>query len=179
MGLKDIFKSVSDFFRREHMDFAVIGAFALYGYGYVRATKDMDFIIRYKDKRKAILFLEGIGFETIHESDSFSNHLHPIGALRVDLMFVESATADAIFSSTEEKLVLDDVPIPVVSAEHLIAMKLFAASNNPDRLFKELGDIKEVFTRSGISPAIVRKYFIRYKMEKYFDDITGRTEQKG
>lgn len=165
---------MSDFFKREHIEYAVIGAFALYGYGYVRATKDIDFLIRLKDKRKVITFLESIGFETLHASDSFSNHLHPIGASRVDMMFVDGSTADSIFSSTVEKLVLNDIPVPVVSAEHLIAMKLFAAQNNPDRLFKELGDIKEILNRSPVTGAEIKKYFIKYDMEKYYDDVTRK-----
>jgi hypothetical protein len=176
LSLKDIFIAVSDFFKRERIDYAVIGAFALYGYGYVRATKDIDFLIRLKDKRKVITFLESIGFETIHASDSFSNHLHPIGTSRVDMMFVDGPTADVILSSTEKRLVLNDISVPVVSAEHLIAMKLFAAHNNPDRLFKELGDIKEIVIRSNIAGSVIKKYFIRYEMEKYFDEIIHKDQ---
>jgi hypothetical protein len=177
VSLKQTFKAVSGFFTREHIEYAVIGAFALYGYGYVRATRDIDFIIRLKDKRKAIVFLESIGFETLHASDSFSNHLHPVGSTRVDLMFAEGSTADAIFSACENKLVLDDVPVPVVSAEHLIAMKLFSAHNNPDRLFKDLGDVRELIVRSGISPLLIKKHFVKYGMEKYFDDSTRAPKQ--
>jgi hypothetical protein len=127
-----------------------------------------------KDKRKVIAFLESIGFETIHASDSFSNHLHPIGASRVDMMFVDGPTADSVLSSTVEKLVLNDIPVPVVSAEHLIAMKLFAAHNNPDRLFKELGDIKEILNRSPVTGTEKKKYFIKYDLEKYYDEVTRK-----
>lgn len=58
MSLREIFSSIADFFWRERVDYAVIAAFTLYGYGYVRATKDMDFIIRLNDRSKAINFLE-------------------------------------------------------------------------------------------------------------------------
>ena len=59
-------------------------------------------------------------------------------------MYVDGSTADTIFSSIEVRIIFKDIAVPVVSAEHLIAMKLFAAHNNPDRVFKELSDIKEV-----------------------------------
>jgi hypothetical protein len=41
MGLREVFDTVSDFFEREKMDYAVIGGFALFGFGYIRATQDM------------------------------------------------------------------------------------------------------------------------------------------
>ena len=41
MSLKDQLDSLCAFFRRNDMEFGVIGAFALYLYGYVRATKDV------------------------------------------------------------------------------------------------------------------------------------------
>lgn len=82
-----------------------------------------------------------------------------------------------IFFAIENKLVLGEVPVPVVSAEHLIAMKPFSAHNNPDRLFKDLGDVRDVITRSGISPSVVKKYFVKYEMENFFDDLTRDTKQ--
>jgi hypothetical protein len=58
--------------------------------------------------------------------------------------------------NASEKIVLNDVPVPVVSAEHLIALKLFAAQNNPGRKFRELSDIKEIVNRASVNVAIVR-----------------------
>jgi hypothetical protein len=174
LSLSEVFQSVSDFFRRERMDFAVIGAFALYGYGYVRATKDIDFILRRGDQRQIVAFLESIGFETVHCSHSFSNHLHPIGLTRVDLMYVEGPTADTIFSSATEKLILNGQSAPVVSVEHLIALKLFAAHNNPGRTFKELSDIQEVICRTDVNLVDIKKYFTKYGLEKYYDNSINR-----
>jgi hypothetical protein len=180
MSLKEVFQSVSEFFKRERMDYAVIGAFALYGYGYVRATRDVDFITRSEHQKKIIRFLENLGFETVHRSDSFSNHLHPIGATRVDIMYVDGPTADEFFSSTEEKLIFNDVAVPVPSAENLIALKLFAAQNNPDRKFKELSDIREILNRSEVNDSTVKKYFVKYGQEKYYDEVAnGRGKNAG
>jgi hypothetical protein len=162
----------------EQLDYAVIGAFALYGYGYVRATKDIDFITRLQHQNKVIGFLENLGFETLHRSEGFSNHLHPIGAVRVDMMYVDGPTADQLFASTTKQVLFNDVKVPVVAPEHLIALKLFAGRNNPARLFKELSDIKELVARSNVNNAIVKKYFKKYGQEKYYEEIikgSGKT----
>jgi hypothetical protein len=52
-------------------------------------------------------------------------------------------------------------------------MKLFAAHSNPDRLFKELADIREVVGLTNIDKRKIQKYFIKYGMERYFHEITG------
>jgi hypothetical protein len=75
MAIRDIFKALSEMFEREKADYAVIGAFALYAYGYVRATRDIDFVTRIEFQKKAVSYLESLGFNTVHCSNAFSNHV--------------------------------------------------------------------------------------------------------
>jgi hypothetical protein len=60
MKFKKIFQLLIEFFERERIDYALIGAFALKAYGYVRATQDVDFIARQKDQKKIIANLESL-----------------------------------------------------------------------------------------------------------------------
>jgi hypothetical protein len=174
MGLQEIFETVSSFFENEHIDYAVIGGFALYGFGYVRATRDIDFVIRLENQNQVLDYLIGLGFETINCSSAFSNHVHPIGGLQIDLMYVTGGTADQIFSSVQRRIIFKERKFPVVSAEHLIAMKLFAASNNPERRFRDLADIKEILKNAEVDKGTIRKLFGKYKMEEYYGAIIGR-----
>ena len=172
MNLKGIFEALSDFFRQKNMDFAIIGAFALYTYGYSRATKDIDFITRIDNKEKVIHFLESLGFETIFSSEAFSNHLQPVGSVKVDIMYVEGKTADDIFNAVENKALFNGLEFPVASKEHLVAMKLFAIQNNPDRKYKDLADIKEILKNTEYNKEVIREYFKKYGQEVYFNEIT-------
>jgi hypothetical protein len=176
MAIRDIFKALSEMFEREKADYAVIGAFALYAYGYVRATNDIDFVTRIEFQKKAVSFLESLGFQTVHCSEAFSNHMHPIGALRVDLMYLEKETADIIFKDVRKKVLFEDVKVPVVSPEHLIAMKLFAAKHNGRRRLKDLADIKEIIAAVDIDKDSIRKYFRQYGLEAYYKDMEGRDD---
>jgi hypothetical protein len=164
-------------FEREKTDYAVIGAFALYAYGYLRATKDIDFVTRIEFQKKAISYLESLGFRTVHCSDAFSNHVHPIGEMRVDLMYLEKDTADIIFKAVQKRVLFEDLKIPVVSAEHLIAMKLFAAKHNGERRLKDLSDIKEIIAAVNIDKSSIRKYFKQYGLERYYKDIEGKSDE--
>jgi len=174
MYFKNQILLLTEFFKREKFDYALIGAFALHAYGYTRATKDVDFITRLKYQEKIINYLESIGFETLNRSDAFSNHVYPAGSVRFDLLYVEGETANSIFESLAQKLVFKEIQIPVVSPEHLIALKLFAASSDPERKLKELADIKELIRITNIDPKKIKKYFEKYYLMEYYNEITGK-----
>jgi hypothetical protein len=171
MTLKDRFKILTEFFDREHLDFAVIGAFALYAYGYTRATRDIDFITRFENQQKTVTYLESLGFETLHCSNGYSNHLHTTDGVRIDLVYVDGETADLIFKAAWTKSFFEDFELPVVSPEHLIALKLFAIRNDPDRKYRELADIKEIVRITNVDKAQIQEYFRKYSLEAYYHEI--------
>jgi len=171
MTIKDHFRVMTEFFEREKIEYALIGAFALYAYGYTRATRDVDFITNSEKQPRIIAYLESLGFETLHRSDGFSNHLHPVGNMRIDLVYVEGETAQAIFRDSRKKVIFADLEVPVVSPEHLVTLKLFAIQNDSERKFKELGDIKEIFRRTGMDTEFLRTQFVKFGLEAYFNDI--------
>ena len=173
MTIQEQFKLLTKFFERENLDYAIIGAFAIYAYGYTRATSDIDFITRIEYQKRIIEYLESLGFETLNRSDGFSNHLHPLGSMRIDLVYIGDETADIVFNSTKKKLVLEHFELPVVSPEHLIALKLFAIQNDPGRKFKELADIKEIVHLTDIDMDTIQLFFKKYGLERYYNEIAG------
>ena len=82
MNLKTVIENLIHFFARKEIDFAVIGAFALKAYGYVRATQDVDFLVRGKDQEKIIPFLETLGYETRYRSKRVFKPSSPTGTPR-------------------------------------------------------------------------------------------------
>jgi hypothetical protein len=174
MNFRAALEKLIQFFSKEEMDFALIGAFALNAYGYVRATQDIDFLVRARDQDKIIRFLETLGYETLHRSKGFSNHLHRLGNLgRIDFVYVEGKTADSIYASTNPLLILDGFPVPVAKPEHLIALKAFAMKNDPTRSFREMADIHFLLTLGGIDKGEIRSYFQKYGLLEKYDELTG------
>ena len=173
MNLKGVLTNLIRFFAREKIDFALIGAFALKAYGYVRATQDVDFLVKGEAQEKIILFLETLGYETLYRSKGFSNHLHRLAGLgRIDFVYIEGETARMIFSGTKPLLVLEDLFIPVVRPEHLIALKVFAMKNDPKRSFREMADIQHLLELPGIDRDEVRGYFEKFGQLERFDELT-------
>jgi predicted nucleotidyltransferase len=178
MNLKSTIEHLLRFFQQEGIDYALIGAFALKAYGYSRATQDVDFLVRIEDQQKIIRHLESLGYETLYSSRGFSHHLHPLSRLgRVDFVYVAGDTADVLFAATRCLLLLDEISIPVVKLEHLIALKVYAMQNDPDRTFQEMADIQHLMRVPGIDRDEVRGYFARFgQLEKYYE-LTGKNNK--
>ncbi len=174
MGLKELFESLANFFRIERMEFAIIGAFSLQAYGYISATRDIDFIVRAGNRKKVIGYLESLGFETLSNSGAFSNHLHPDGNMRVDLMFINGPTADTIFSSTETAAIFGSLSLPTVRPEHLIALKLYAAHSDKSRKYREFADIQELMRRVKVDEEAVKGFFQNYGFGDMYHKLIGK-----
>jgi len=177
MNFRKVFHLLIDFFIREEIDYALIGAFAMKAYGYVRATQDIDFLVDGMEQSTIIEYLESLGFKTIYRSDGYSNHAHGLPGLgRIDFVYVKGATAEAIFSGTRNLLILEDLKVSVVSPEHLAALKIFAMKNNPDRSLRDMADIKYLLGLSGTDAEMVKGYFEKYGQLEKFHEITKRNK---
>jgi hypothetical protein len=126
---------VVEILRREKVDYAVIGAFALTVLGVVRATTDVDALLFTRPGRLAKLekSFERAGFDTelrtaeaddpisgmLVLSDNFSNRVELLGGLR--------NMDPEIFSRTLE-ITFRDQALRIVGREDFIAMKCFAGS---------------------------------------------------
>jgi len=177
VNIKTVLENLIGFFTREQIDFALIGAFALHTYGYVRATQDIDFVVRGKGRQRVVRFLESLGYETLYRSKGFSNHVHPLASLgRVDFVYVEGDTADRLFSGTKPTMISETISVPVVRPEHLIALKIFAMKNDPERTFREMADIQQLLnlTSQIVDIDEVKGYFEKYGQLEKFYELTGK-----
>jgi hypothetical protein len=165
-------KEIEHLFEREGFSYAVIGALALHAYGMTRATRDLDFVTESSAQKKLILFLEALGYETLYASSGYSNHLHPDPAKgRLDFVYVSGETSQLLFASTRRMLVLEDISLPVPRAEHLVAMKIQAMKNDPERSFQEMADILFLMRLPGIDIDEVREYFEKQEMVDKYNEI--------
>lgn len=179
LNIKTIFRSLIGFFKQANIDYALVGAFALKAYGYLRATQDVDFLVRADHQDRIITHLDSLGYETIYRSEGYSNHVHPLANLgRIDFIYVKGETAEIILSGVRPLLVLDDLTLPVVRAEHLVALKVFAMKNDPDRSFREMADIQYLLTLPGLDVEEVRGYFEKYGQIEKYDELTKGEKEK-
>jgi len=162
---------VAGFFERERFSLAAIGAFALHAYGLSRATSDLDFVTELAAQARLVPFLESLGYETLHLSAGYSNHLHSDPAMgRIDFVYVGGETSRRLFGSTRIMPVMEGISLAVPRAEHLAAMKIQAMKNDPERTFQEMADILFLLRLPEIDEDEIRGYFEKQGMiEKYHE----------
>jgi hypothetical protein len=163
---------VSGFFEQNGAAFAVIGAFGLHAYGRSRATQDIDFVTQARVQPKLIASLENLGYETLYRSQGYSYHLHDDPSMgRVDFVYVEGETGRKLFERKGTTLRLWKISVPVPQAEHLVAMKVQAMKNDPERTLQEMADIGFLLTLPGIDQEAVREYFEKAGLVVVYEEI--------
>jgi len=166
-----VHETMTNFLGERGFPSLVCGAFALQAYGLSRATQDLDFVVPVEAQEALVAFLEGQGYETLHRSPAFSNHLHadPVRG-RVDFVYVSGATSRLVFQHARSHSSPSGLIVRVPSPEHLVAMKVLAMKNDPGRTFREMADLQFLLGVPGIDEEEVRLHFERQGLgERYLE----------
>jgi hypothetical protein len=172
MNFAAAYQLVADFVEARDARLAVIGGLALHGHGLTRTTLDLDLVCEAQVHDPLVAFLESQGYETLHRSPGFSNHLHAEADRgRLDIVYVDAGTARQLFAGCQPRLELGARKALVPRAEHLAAMKVRAMQNDPRREFQDLADIQALLRLPDIDAAEVRGYFERAGLLDRYDAI--------
>ena len=167
-----VLDTVAGFFERTAFRYAVIGAFGLHAYGLNRATFDVDFVTQSDAQRELLAFFESLGYETLHVSPGYSSHLHALAELgRIDIVYVSGDTSRLLFDQCRTMPGPGGRSVPVPRPEHLAAMKVQAMRNDPERVLRELDDIRFLLRLPGIDEEEIRGYFERAGLRERYDEI--------
>ncbi len=171
LDFERVYRLVARFMEDHNYPYAVVGGWKLFAYGFYRTTLDLDFAADERAQRSTIDYLDSLGYETLHRSSGYSNHLHPEPDLgRIHFVYVRGESSRKLFGAVryEEG---PAGPMPVPRPEHLIAMKVLAMKNAPERTQQELADIRHLYTLDGVDQAEVLGYFEKHGLEKRFHEI--------
>jgi hypothetical protein len=144
----------------------------LHGHGLSRATQDLDLAVDEAGRSALLEHLATLGYEKLHESEGYSNHLHrdPLWG-RVDVIYLEGRTADIFFGGARPAELFSGVTLPVPRAEHLAAMKAQAVKESPGRASKDLADVAALLKLPGVDVEEVRRYFEKHGLAAEFERI--------
>ncbi len=133
-----------------HLEYLLIGGHAVNAYCAPRSTLDVDLLVRRRDTEAWRQLVIGEGFRLSHEAESFVQFTPPYGtAWRLDLMRVNDSTFDTLWAAAKEISCLG-VSMRVVSATHLIALKLHAVRYGPpERGGRDLSDVINLMRVTG------------------------------
>jgi hypothetical protein len=172
MNFAAAYQLVAEFLEARGGRLAVIGGLALHGHGVTRTTLDLDLVCEAEVQGPLVGFLESQGYETLHQSPGFSNHLHAEAERgRLDIVYVDAGTARQLFAGCQPRLELGTRRALVPRAEHLAAMKVRAMKNDPRRELQDLADIQALLRVAGVDAAEIRSYFERADLLDRYDAI--------
>jgi hypothetical protein len=148
---------------------ALIGGLALAAHGYVRATRDIDFLIAAEDADRADRALAALGYERVHRSQNAANYRR--GDEGVDLLYASRPISRGLLSRA---LAVPGFGARVVSVEGIIGFKLQAHANAPDRPH-DLADIRALVARhrDKLDRAETRRYFELFASEPLWRELFG------
>ena len=151
---------------------AIAGGVALAAYGHPRTTLDVDIVTERAVQAVLVPAMEADGYKTLYVSEGFSNHRHDDPAFgRLDVIYVNAVTADQLFAATRELPGPGGRRILVPKPEHLIAMKVQAIQNAPERTWQDLADIGYLLSVEGVDRAEARRYFDKAGLTGRWDEL--------
>lgn len=178
MNFAKMLEEVARFMEARAIRFGVVGAVGLQAYGLARATSDLDFVVEAAAQPGLCSHLEALGYETIHRSPGYSNHVHPLPALgRLDFVYVDEGTAEKLFRDARSVELLPGRSFLVPRPEHLAAMKVLAMKNDPGRTFQEMADIQFLLGLPGVDEEAIRESFSKHGLLERFLEIKRITSR--
>lgn len=175
MDFARVFDRVAGFLEARGVSLAVVGGLGLHAYGITRATFDLDIVTEAAAQAGLIDLLEADGYETLHRSPSYSNHLHTRPeAGRLDFVYVDPETAGRLFAGCRPLLELGARRALVPRPEHLVAMKAQAVKNDPSRALQDLADVLALLRLPGTDLDEARGYFERAGLAEEWDEVRRR-----
>ena len=120
----------------------VIGGNALIAYGSERLTQGCDCAVVAEQEKDLAEVLAKFGYILHERNQSFHRYVH-LGRIKpvVDVMLLNEGTFEKLWAESRE-VTLDGERLRVPKPLHLVALKLHALKQNPDRVGKDLSDIK-------------------------------------
>ncbi|MBI5394410.1 MAG: nucleotidyltransferase [Verrucomicrobia bacterium] len=147
--------------------FLLIGGHAVAVHGYGRTTKDVDILVCKDDRTQWLEIMAALGCALHHDGGTFLQFKSSASdGWPVDLMLVNAATFGKMLAESITAP-LGKVTVPIISLDHLLALKLFALKQKQShRAMKDMDDLLNLILKNGVD---VRSVAFREMAEKYGD----------
>lgn len=153
MQIQDTMTLAAKTLDNEKIKFALIGGFALAAHGVIRTTQDIDLLVDGRKKLETKDALLSRGFRVAFESEEV---LQLSGQGQLDILFANRESTQNMLQRAQP---INNFPVPVVSAEDLIGLKIQAYKNDIGREFQDKADIQALLQKNKtIDLNIVKKY---------------------
>lgn len=178
MDLKTVLEILLKNFEKEHINYALIGGFALGALGVPRATVDLDFLVRRDDLTKVDRIMKENGYECKYKSGDVSQYISPLKIFgevdflhafrKISLRMLENALQKDIFEG--------QLKIRILRPEDIIGLKIQAIANDKERATRELADIEALMEhyKSNLDWKLIEEYFSLFDEQQKFKELKDK-----
>jgi hypothetical protein len=152
MQFVKILSILAKLLQENQIPYLIVGGVALGMHGYVRATKDIDFMVREKDKEKIAGIMKDLGYELFHQGNGFMQYEHQLKVYGlVDYLLARSAIGEEMIANAVLRDIDDGITkLQVARLEDIIILKLLVLKGGKERGI-DRDDLEAIFTMFGAS----------------------------
>ena len=181
MDFKLVIEKLLTAFKKEGVQYALMGGFALGAWGVPRATVDIDFLVNRDDMEKVHKIMTGMGYECRYQTENVSQYVSQLKVFgEVDFLHAfREASLEMIQRASETEVFGGSLKVKVLRPEDLIGLKLQAIKNNPSRERTDMADIESLLAvhKDNLDWLLIEKYFKIFEMEDLYNKLHRSAEE--
>jgi ABC-type amino acid transport substrate-binding protein len=167
-SLKDTLTKISDLLNGLQADHAIIGGFALAAHGIVRATLDIDLLVDGNKKGAIKKAVDKAGYRVFFQTDEVMQLTYKG---QVDILFANRPKTKEMISTAK---IIKNFPVPVVTLEGLIGLKIQAYKNDPTREMQDKADIVSILRTNNLDFDKIKEYADIFNEWKTIEDLKSK-----
>ena len=167
-------------FKKQDINYALIGGFAMGILGVPRNTIDIDFIVSSEGTTKVESLMMSLGYKKVFSSENTAQYVSPFEEFgEVDFLHAFRPISLKMLKKANKSKIFDNkLEIKVLRPEDIIGLKIQAIANNPSRLHKDFSDIEELIKMQKIDWTLIESYFKLFEMRDKFEQLKKQYGKK-
>lgn len=178
MDFKAVLSTIIKRFNEEHIDYALMGGFALGVLGISRATVDLDFLLNRNDLPMVDKIMKEMGYECVYKSEDVSQYVSGVKIFgEVDFLHAFREISCQMLKRAMGKDIFEgSLKIRVLRPEDIIGLKLQAVANDETRTMREYLDIEALmeYYKLNLDWSLMEEYFTLFNQTEKFMELKKR-----
>jgi len=175
MDFNKVLELILSEFEKEEVGYALIGGFALGALGIMRATMDLDFLIKYSDYSKVGKIMKKYNYKCVFRTENVSQYVSDIKIFgEIDFLHAFRKTSLSMLKRSRKLSVFEGkYRINVLTPEDIIGLKVQALVNDKTREPQEYVDIEAVMGhfKERLDWNLIEEYFFLFNKEDKFNEL--------
>jgi hypothetical protein len=175
MDFEKVLKFIINEFKKQGVDYALIGGFAMGALGVMRATMDLDFLLNRKDISQIEKIMEKYNYKCVFKTENVSQYVSEIKHFgEIDFIHAFRKISISMLKRAREIAILGGkYKAKVLNPEDIIGLKLQASVNDESRKMREYTDIEAImdYYKEKLDWDLLKEYFVLFEKENDFNKL--------